>query len=273
MTTYFYVKNGEKKGPVTKTALKGKIAKDTLIWKEGLKDWVKASELPELNDLFQQEPPPIPEQKTQQKAPPIPGSESQNIDLIDSVFKNAILLLVIIVAAGFMEYKELESNKFYGSLLMAMAITTYYLLKRIKIYLNKGLNFIAANTDLNILIVTSIILGVAAKLFVTFEKKLDAMETIGTPIVVAILVVFIALILNWIYFYKLGKKLSKIENIIASKISKFAYATVISYFLTILLFIIFDLDNTNLTIVGTIISALPLVYLIFDFKETDTVLA
>jgi hypothetical protein len=264
---YYYANNDQKVGPLSKEALKGKIAKDTLIWKEGMKDWVKASELSELKDLFQNEPPPIPEAKKQQKAPPIPGSESQNNEFVKKISNNALILFAVLLAVGFMEFNNYESNKFYGFLFTAMAIATYYLLQSIKKYLNKGLSYNAANTTLNILIVTSIILGVVSKLFVKYEAKLDAMETLETPILIVILVVFIALILNLIYYYKLGKKLSKIENKRATKISTFAYATVISFPLMIIGIMVFE--GKVATVFETFITGFPLIFLLENFIKTD----
>lgn len=273
MTAYYYVKNGQKTGPETKAALKGKVTKDTLIWKEGMLDWVKASENSELNDLFIKEPPPIPKakSKTQKEAPTVPDTEPRNKFLTDSIYLNAILLFILTLALGIIDFNGLGSGKIYGLLIIGSVITTYYLLKNIKTYLNEGLDYYAVNKDINILIVTSIILGVADKLFIKFEKKLDAMQSLETPILIVFLVVIIALILNWIYFFKLGKKLSKIEHKLASKISKFAYATAISYFLSIVTLIV--LNEVTLIIVETFLMALPLVYLIFNFKETDTVIA
>ena len=144
MKEYYYAVNDQKKGPLLKNELKGKVLKETLIWREGMKNWVKASELPELNDLF--EPPPIPE--TEQKS----AAEKSTFN-INSIGWNAVLLVVLIVALGVMEFKELEYHKVYGLLLTASIITTYYLLVTVKKYLNDVLNIQAVNKDLNILIV------------------------------------------------------------------------------------------------------------------------
>ncbi|TXD49212.1 DUF4339 domain-containing protein [Polaribacter sp. IC073] len=271
MKEYYYVKNDQKIGPVSKAELKGKISQDTLIWKAGMKDWVKASAHSELKDFFQNEPPPIPNSKTQQEAPPIPGSESQNNEFAKKIGNNALILLAVFLAVGFMEFNNYESNKFYGFLFTAIAIATYYLLQSIKTYLNKGLNYNAANTTLNILIVTSIILGVATKLLIKYETKLDAMETLGTPFLIAGLVVFIALIFNVIYYYKLGKKLSKIENKRASKISTFAYTTIIAFPLMIIAFMVFE--DKVATVIETFLSAFPLIFLLENFIKTDKQIA
>lgn len=53
---YYYSKNEEKIGPLSLGELKKiELKKDTLVWYEGLDDWVKAEEVKELRDLFNKE--------------------------------------------------------------------------------------------------------------------------------------------------------------------------------------------------------------------------
>jgi len=50
---YYYAKNEEKIGPLSLDELKKiELKKDTLVWYEGLDDWVKAEEVKELGDFF-----------------------------------------------------------------------------------------------------------------------------------------------------------------------------------------------------------------------------
>ena len=50
---YYYAKNEEKIGPLSLDELKKiDLKKDTLVWYEGLDDWVKAEEFKELRDFF-----------------------------------------------------------------------------------------------------------------------------------------------------------------------------------------------------------------------------
>lgn len=52
-TEYYIIESGERRGPYTFDALRGLgINKDTLVWRQGLVDWVKASELQELAPLL-----------------------------------------------------------------------------------------------------------------------------------------------------------------------------------------------------------------------------
>lgn len=50
---YYIIENNERKGPFLKEELHTKgITDQTMVWREGLSDWVKAEELDELADLF-----------------------------------------------------------------------------------------------------------------------------------------------------------------------------------------------------------------------------
>lgn len=61
-TQYFCYLNGKKVGPLSKELLyKLNIQRDTLVWRNGLQNWVAAGSLPELLDLFIGIPPKIPE--------------------------------------------------------------------------------------------------------------------------------------------------------------------------------------------------------------------
>lgn len=52
-TKYFIIVNGQQVGPMPRQELVyAGLTADTPIWREGLSDWVKASTLPELNDLL-----------------------------------------------------------------------------------------------------------------------------------------------------------------------------------------------------------------------------
>jgi len=257
MNNYYYVENENKIGPLSKSDLKGKLSKDTLIWREGMENWVEASKLPELNDLFQKEP------------PPIPCSVTESNKEIGGVKRNALLLFGFTIALGIMEYFEWENNKFYGFMITATVITTYYVLKNIKKYLNNVLNYTATNINLNVLIATSIILGIAFKLTYRYEERIIAISQENNIFMVIILALFATILLNLFYFFKLGKKLSKIENEVASKFSKFAYATVISFVVIVFLSFVSEDNSTAFIIVDTIVTAGPLLYLIVGVENSE----
>jgi membrane protease subunit (stomatin/prohibitin family) len=62
---FFIAANGQQTGPFGEDALKqmlvqGTFTPESLVWKQGMPQWVKASEVPEIKDLFGAVPPPIP---------------------------------------------------------------------------------------------------------------------------------------------------------------------------------------------------------------------
>ena len=261
MKEYYYENKGQKVGPLSKAALKGKVSKDTLVWTDGLENWIAASQLPELNDLFQKEPPPLPNSK------PESTDKSESNDEIVGVKRYALLLFGFTIGIGIMEFFEMENNKFYGLMLTASVIATYYVLKNIKKYLNNILNYTSTNKAINILIVTSIILGIVTKIFTKYEDKLDDIEMSGNFPFGLVLLVLIVLFINFYYYFKLGKKLSKLGDEVTSKFSKFAYTTVLSYFVIFILS--FIADNAIINLVVSIILSLPLLYLIIGFNDSD----
>ncbi|BAX82431.1 DUF4339 domain-containing protein [Labilibaculum antarcticum] len=56
---WYYVENGDKRGPFSINELKGKIEKDSLLWCEGMKDWEKAEQIAEFQSFFEVMPPPV----------------------------------------------------------------------------------------------------------------------------------------------------------------------------------------------------------------------
>ncbi len=77
MNIYFIHTGPEQEGPFTPEELKLKdIRKETPVWREGLSEWKKAGELPELNFLFNPVPPPF-VQKDEPISPPPPFSQKE----------------------------------------------------------------------------------------------------------------------------------------------------------------------------------------------------
>lgn len=64
-TTYFVAINNAQAGPFNESQLlplieKGQLLADTLVWNQGMTGWQKASSVSELQNLFSQTPPPLP---------------------------------------------------------------------------------------------------------------------------------------------------------------------------------------------------------------------
>ena len=75
---YNVVQNGQATGPFNMTTLSqmvssGIVSGDSLVWKQGMTDWVKASSVQELAQLFSSSVPPIPSEQT--TPPPVPPME------------------------------------------------------------------------------------------------------------------------------------------------------------------------------------------------------
>jgi len=72
MINYFYSENNEKIGPLSFDELKLRnIKRDTLIWTKGMKSWEKAGDIDDLSDLFEFNPPSLPNENADE-APDLP---------------------------------------------------------------------------------------------------------------------------------------------------------------------------------------------------------
>ncbi|MEO8471791.1 MAG: DUF4339 domain-containing protein, partial [Chryseolinea sp.] len=64
----FYIAvNGAQQGPYTPQTLQqmiqqGSVNRDSLVWRQGIASWIKASDAPEISGFFGAVPPPLPPQ-------------------------------------------------------------------------------------------------------------------------------------------------------------------------------------------------------------------
>ena len=118
MRKYFIYDGQFKKGPFTLEELKtASIKKETPVWYEDLRDWTKAGELQELNEIFIQKivPPPLP------RVFKIDAKERDKIlstfDTADEIYPEEkkrswavpviiTLLVIVAVIAGLFFYKK-----------------------------------------------------------------------------------------------------------------------------------------------------------------------
>jgi hypothetical protein len=88
MKKYFYSDGKEKQGPFSFEELKNEnITRETLIWFEGLEDWIPAKNIKELEEILQLIPPPIPTKETNATS----GNIESEKKIDDSVEKSDIL--------------------------------------------------------------------------------------------------------------------------------------------------------------------------------------
>lgn len=74
MRTFYYAVGDQRQGPVSAEDLsKIVLPPDTLVWSEGMPDWVPVREVPELKNLFASTPPPLP---ARDQIPPLPRATS-----------------------------------------------------------------------------------------------------------------------------------------------------------------------------------------------------
>jgi len=124
MKHYYYADQDEQFGPFTIDELKSKrLKKSTLVWTDGMTDWVAADTVEELKDILVSEPPPLPKRAVtppapetiQVKQPPTPTNSSK-YDLTYEKESEAtalgITLLVIPIAlqlSGVIKFDSTES--------------------------------------------------------------------------------------------------------------------------------------------------------------------
>ena len=64
-TAWFFARDGKQEGPVDMADLEQgvrlkQVSRDTLVWRKGMPQWTKAADVPELQDLLSDVPPPLP---------------------------------------------------------------------------------------------------------------------------------------------------------------------------------------------------------------------
>lgn len=52
MSEYYILNGSEQQGPYTIDQLRGRVTPQTYVWREGLPDWIRAGDLPELSGLL-----------------------------------------------------------------------------------------------------------------------------------------------------------------------------------------------------------------------------
>jgi len=79
MKQYYAYLEGQQSGPFSIDELKGKITRETMVWHEGLPEWISAHQVPDLQTAFTT-PPPLQAENPKPVPPPIQNQQpiSQN---------------------------------------------------------------------------------------------------------------------------------------------------------------------------------------------------
>ena len=112
MKKYFYIKEGIKSGPFDLEDLKSEeVKRETLVWFQGIKDWKKASEIKELDELFIHLPPPLPTEQTKK-------------------FRISIqLMALILIFSAVIAWIEIESILVSGPVVALLSLLSFYFSK------------------------------------------------------------------------------------------------------------------------------------------------
>ncbi len=83
---YYYLIDGEQKGPASvEELINSGVKGDTLVWRQGMDDWKRASEVEELHDVIEQNtPPPPPVNSRSTMPPPRTKSETSQVASTDN---------------------------------------------------------------------------------------------------------------------------------------------------------------------------------------------
>lgn len=108
----FYEKNGRKIGPVELSEIHShELSRDTLIWKEGFDDWVRAGEVPELSSYLAARPPVLPS-KASRIMSTIDSRYDPDYEREIGVSLFGVFLLLISFAIGFADFEDKDSESF-----------------------------------------------------------------------------------------------------------------------------------------------------------------
>lgn len=126
MKHYYYAKQDVQFGPFTIEELKDKkLKKSTLVWTEGMTDWMTAESIDELNHILIAEPPPLPKRKSEPKKERVVELKQRSIFKTNSKFDPSyskeigatvigVLLLalpIVLKEIGFLTFDNTEDFK------------------------------------------------------------------------------------------------------------------------------------------------------------------
>lgn len=108
---YFISRNNTKEGPLSIEQLKDlKLTEDTLVWKEGMSNWSKISEIEELNGYYIKKPPSLPGENEQQDEVIISETDDLPKKIKIPLFVIALGLIILFVTLSYVVVKKQSAN-------------------------------------------------------------------------------------------------------------------------------------------------------------------
>lgn len=253
---WFYADNDMQKGPVSAERLKGLITEDTLVWCDGMADWLKAGDVKELAHLFLVVPPPIPNTEE------VDENRTKHVTrIVDSVYYGWGVLLFTALA-GILEFTDRDNTRFYSLVVFLGLVAMARVFLGLKSYLSNILHFDRANININWIIVTMIPL--------CFFGVIDARHNLEQQLSENTYLVLMAslLIISLLYAYhylKLVVKLFKVEDTSISSFKIFAFLQIFTFGLLLGLMII--LNEKELIFWETFFNLIPLLFLVLGLRK------
>lgn len=256
---WYHVEKGEKKGPLTREELKGSICKESLLWKEGMADWMPAEQIEDLKDLFELSPPPIPDSVPLKKE-----VQKYTLRLTSSLY-SSWTLIVLILLAGFMEYTGEDKGKFYSLVLFLTLILWIRVFGGLKIYLTKFLNYQKANANIYWVIGTSIPMYLYYIVNSHYNLEINLSEINYNWSLGILLLIFIFYAIHSIRFFI---KLIKLDGLAMPSFKWFAQLEIIAFVALFAVYVILD-EEKDPVLFTSLLQAIPLYFLAKGFKEVE----
>jgi hypothetical protein len=254
---WYYVENGMKNGPVSIDRLKGKISKETLVWCEGMTDWINASQINEFKSFFKVTPPPIPGVEIIQER------KEKYLSRISDSILYAWIFVALSVLACILEYTGNDKGRIYGLVMFLSLTSLIRVFLGLRAYFLKILQNKSLGGNVGWLIMTIIPLYV----FMALDSRHSINDRFSEEILFGIyLVLLLATILNIYHNVRMAQKLPKMNGVGILEFKKYAIYQLLTFPSLILLILIFGVDDSPV-ILETLLELIPVYFLIIGLQQ------
>ncbi|WP_171595846.1 DUF4339 domain-containing protein [Marinifilum caeruleilacunae] len=253
---WYYVENGDRKGPYPANELKGKIQKDTLLWCEGMKDWKRADEISEFKSFFEVIPPPIPGSKEANQAT---GNRISNSVLYAYTFA------VLAIIACIIELTGNEDSKYYAMAIFLSGTSLVRVFLGIRSYFSKILH----NDKLTAIVTWLIATLIPIYLFEVLATRKGFEDRFNDELgVLLFVIVMFSAIIHIYQFIRFRIKLAKVDGVGHDQLKMFASLQLIFFPVSILLIAFFE-EESSMSILYTILQLVPIYFLITGLQKIE----